>query len=296
MDFRKLKAFLVLAETLSYHKAASELYITQPALTRQINSLENLLGGLLFLRGPGGTVLTEFGKNLYLEARMLIDHVDKFKLLAEMSAKKNINYFKIATTFSAKKYINFIKKLPIGDSGVYFYLTNGMTSDDLKHQLNHGKIQLAIMSDPFADNLGYKKLSTEKIAIIVRRDFHSHINKKIWIDQIISVNKINTIMDIYTAYQYGNFSPVFRTNDINALAEIIVSANLFSLVPYYIIDDITSNYADDMDIYDTGLTMNLSIVWSENYLNETTRRMIDIFCGESFSQNNGSLVTSNIAG
>ena len=60
---RPLKAFIKLAETLSYGDAAKALEITQPALTQQIKKLEEELGDVrLFDRGRGGVELTPVGE------------------------------------------------------------------------------------------------------------------------------------------------------------------------------------------------------------------------------------------
>ena len=57
MDTRLLRAFVVLADTANYHTAASQLCITQPALTKQIKLLEQQLSITLFERGRHGAQL-----------------------------------------------------------------------------------------------------------------------------------------------------------------------------------------------------------------------------------------------
>lgn len=66
MELRHLKYFTVVAEDSSFSRAAVRLYISQPALSRQIKNLEDELGVVLFLRQPDGLKLTEPGK-LFLE-------------------------------------------------------------------------------------------------------------------------------------------------------------------------------------------------------------------------------------
>ncbi len=61
MDFR-LKAFMSVARNLSFTRAAQELFVSQPAITKHIKELEHTYGVRLFDRESGGTSLTEAGK------------------------------------------------------------------------------------------------------------------------------------------------------------------------------------------------------------------------------------------
>lgn len=58
MNTRLLKAFLMLAEKGNYADAARALFISQPALTKQINLLESQVNMSLFTRGRHGAMLT----------------------------------------------------------------------------------------------------------------------------------------------------------------------------------------------------------------------------------------------
>jgi DNA-binding transcriptional LysR family regulator len=62
MDIRELRSFLILAEQLHFGRASELLHLSQPALTKQINRLEQELGSLLFQRGTHGTKLSSFGR------------------------------------------------------------------------------------------------------------------------------------------------------------------------------------------------------------------------------------------
>lgn len=66
MTIQDITCFLKLAETLSYTKTASALYISQPAVSRHISSLEQEIGSKLFDRSVRRSVqLTEIGGILY---------------------------------------------------------------------------------------------------------------------------------------------------------------------------------------------------------------------------------------
>lgn len=62
MDLRQIRYFLALATELNYTRAASQLNISQPPLTRHIQQLEHTIGVTLFDRSTRGVALTQAGK------------------------------------------------------------------------------------------------------------------------------------------------------------------------------------------------------------------------------------------
>ncbi|WP_319243334.1 LysR family transcriptional regulator [uncultured Propionivibrio sp.] len=76
MDVRRLKYFIVTAEERSISRAAERLHITQPPLTRHIQSLEEELGVLLFTRTSWGVELTQAGAALLKHAHNISAHIE----------------------------------------------------------------------------------------------------------------------------------------------------------------------------------------------------------------------------
>lgn len=68
MDIRQLKYFIAVAEELNFGRAALRLHLSQPPLTRQIQTLEEELGVQLFTRTPKGVELTQAGEALLQDA------------------------------------------------------------------------------------------------------------------------------------------------------------------------------------------------------------------------------------
>lgn len=77
MELRVLRYFLTAAKEQSFTKAAEQLHITQPTLSRQLASLEEELGTILFDRGGHGVTLTENGLLLKRRALEIIDMEDR---------------------------------------------------------------------------------------------------------------------------------------------------------------------------------------------------------------------------
>lgn len=87
MNVKLLRSFVALADKKNYANAAAQLSTTQPALTKQINALENQLNLSLFNRGRQGTTLTAAGRRLLPEAEKVIKQTDNFMLHARQVGK-----------------------------------------------------------------------------------------------------------------------------------------------------------------------------------------------------------------
>lgn len=77
MELRHLRYFLAVAEALNFTKAATQLRIAQPALSRQVQDLEDELGVDLLRRSPRGVTLTAEGKLFLDETRDLLRRADE---------------------------------------------------------------------------------------------------------------------------------------------------------------------------------------------------------------------------
>jgi epsilon-lactone hydrolase len=76
IELRHLRAFVAVAEELNFGRAAERLYITQPALSRQIRALEQLLGCTLLRRSTHRVELTLAGEALLDRVRPVLREVD----------------------------------------------------------------------------------------------------------------------------------------------------------------------------------------------------------------------------
>jgi DNA-binding transcriptional LysR family regulator len=77
MELRHLRYFAAVAAHGSFSRAASNLHLTQPALSRQVKDLEEELGVPLLARGTNSVTLTEAGEIFYEETRDLLARADQ---------------------------------------------------------------------------------------------------------------------------------------------------------------------------------------------------------------------------
>lgn len=149
MDLRVLRYFLTVAREQSFTKAAEQLNITQPTLSRQLAALEDELGAKLFDRGGRSITLTNEGVLLKRRALEIVDLEDK--IVSEFKGNSESIEGKIAIGCGefmavetlAKICKRYREKYPL----VQFALHTG-TADAILDRMNKGLIDIGLFLEP----------------------------------------------------------------------------------------------------------------------------------------------------
>lgn len=152
MDLKELSNFLKIAEYENITKAAEELHVAQPHLTRQIQNLEQELGVSLFIREKKRLHITDEGIFLKQQAEQILGLVQKTKeQISEMefgiSGTLYIGSIETVGTIYLPQWISdFKNEYP----KIRYNLWSG-NSTDVIERLEKGLIDLALVRAPFDD-------------------------------------------------------------------------------------------------------------------------------------------------
>ncbi|MEV3901116.1 LysR family transcriptional regulator [Mycobacterium sp. NPDC050551] len=167
MDTHRLKYFLRVAEEGSITRAASVLGIAQPALSRQVQLLEEDLGVTLFHRTRRGVHLTEAGERLRSSAaaplrqlELAVQYVGS--PLARLERGLQLGLPETAVDVLAAPLITSLTTL---FPRVSFSVVAGST-DDLVEAMLKGSIDVAMVNPVPDDRVFYRKLLTEDLVLI----------------------------------------------------------------------------------------------------------------------------------
>lgn len=94
----QLETFICVADAGSFNKAAEELYISPPAVIKQINAIESELGLTLFVRTHRGLVLTEAGESFYKDVKYMVQYFKGSVSRAKAAAQKGEHLIRIGTS------------------------------------------------------------------------------------------------------------------------------------------------------------------------------------------------------
>ena len=101
MDVQQIKNFLILCETLNFRKAAEQINIVQPALSKQIQLLESEVGALLFNRNKRRVALTEAGIFFQKETTRILHDLHK-------TVARTAQLYKIGRASCRERVLNLV--------------------------------------------------------------------------------------------------------------------------------------------------------------------------------------------
>lgn len=96
--YPQMETFLIVADAGSFNKAAEELFISPPAVIKQINQLEAKLEVPLFVRTHRGLQLTQAGKSLYRDAKYITGYYKESIERARAAMQNEENVIRIGTS------------------------------------------------------------------------------------------------------------------------------------------------------------------------------------------------------
>lgn len=261
MRLEQLRYFIEVAKSESISIAAENLFVTQPALSRNIKAFEEEMGVVLFTRNVDGVHLTDDGKqllpeivNIYKQINLLFDHAS---CLGERSngLEESRNFIIYTVPTFADSLLPFvIEKFEkeYSSINVIVRLFSGTNLFDI-HQAKDADliiymgINKTLKNDFTALGFNYEPLFTEGLSIVVKKD-HELSKKSIIDPSEVYDQRLIIHQHIFNSDEYLNmFYPVskdlniiLRSNNTRALSEgimkrdgVFVSHNLFIRMEYY---------------------------------------------------------------
>ena len=149
MELRVLKYFLAIAREENFTKAAQQLHITQPTLSRQIAQLEEELGVDLFVRSNHNIILTEDGMILKRRAQEILSLADKTKrdFLHKDENLEGVISIGSGEFLSTRCLTNCIAQFRRKHPLVRYEFYSG-NAGNIRDQIERGLLDIGLMSEP----------------------------------------------------------------------------------------------------------------------------------------------------
>ncbi|QDT38803.1 LysR family transcriptional regulator [Stratiformator vulcanicus] len=239
MEFDQLRYFLALSTRENFTRTAAELGISQPALSRSIQKLEEELGQPLFDRRARAVTLTDAGQLLQSRARQVLTLVDETK--AEISDDGRSGRIRIGAIPTIAPYFlpellgRFAEEFP-GAS----VIVREQTTDLLLKAITQGEVDLAVVALPFpAKYIEIEELFAEELFLVLPPG-HDLIQKtSIRLTDIeplpfVLLDEAHCLSDNIVSFcRNRNFHPVSveRTSQLAMVQELVALSHGISMIP-----------------------------------------------------------------
>jgi LysR family nitrogen assimilation transcriptional regulator len=200
MELRQLRYFVAIVDHGSLSRAARVLHIVQPALTQQIQLLEDELGALLLHRSAQGMQATDAGKVFYEHAQAILKQVSDAKSAVTQSADKPSGTVAlgIPQSVSGALALPLLTAVRAAYPDIVFQLTEELTGH-LTEQLRSGRLNFAILfDDGQLSGFNTKPMVEEEMMYITRADSQFASKRK-----SISLEKVLQASLILPSVQHG---------------------------------------------------------------------------------------------
>ncbi|MBF6841842.1 LysR family transcriptional regulator, partial [Acinetobacter baumannii] len=149
-ELRQLRYVVAVAEHGHFGRAAAELHMAQPALSRAVRKFEAELGAELFTRSTRSVVLTAAGAELVPEARLLLTRAERLGPRVRQVAEGLVGTLRIGCTGSASYgYLpRLIRELSVLLPGLEYEVETEMLTPDQERALLEGRLDLGIIRLP----------------------------------------------------------------------------------------------------------------------------------------------------
>ncbi len=149
MELRVLHYFLAIAREENFTRAAEQLHVTQPTLSRQIADLEQELGVKLFLRSNHHIVLTQDGMMLKRRAQEILSLADKTKrdFLRGDEALEGVISIGSGEFLSTRILTDCIARFREKHPLVQFEIYSG-NAGNIRERMERGLLDVGLISEP----------------------------------------------------------------------------------------------------------------------------------------------------
>lgn len=172
MNTTQLECFVQVADNLNFRRAADELHLSQPTVSKQVSSLEEELGGALFVRTTREVALTAFGSSFLPDALEIL----RLSYTASERARKKAEGTELAIGYSdpndLMRLAPVLDRLRVKHPGFHVTLSLGPRDAHID-RLTHGQLDVALgfeASSLEAGGVAFVPLSTTCLSCIVRND------------------------------------------------------------------------------------------------------------------------------
>ncbi|MBZ0279548.1 MAG: transcriptional regulator CynR [Anaerolineae bacterium] len=287
MELRQLRYLLAIAEEANFTRASEKVFVSQSALSQQIQALEQEVGTVLLDRSKRGVRLTAAGEILYHHAQRMFLELEQAKVAMQELEGLQRGELRVGVVQTVNDYLmpalvtRFAEQYP-----QIRLLIDELSSDEIEIRLENGELQVGLSFVPVSNlNIESESLFEERLVLIVRDD-HPLADQAII--PVQSLDKMPMVMLSNTFCtrrlweenaQLASAQPqiVMEMNTVSSILAVVEKTGLATVLPKLTVAEKRFDHLVGLDLHNPTPSRQVGLLWHrENYLCSASRAFIAI--------------------
>lgn len=288
MTLVQLTYFMEVVRQGSFTKAAEKLFVSQPALSKSIRSLEQEFETDLIDRSAKDFQLTREGE-LFLEyAHNILSFYrnQTQELYQRLHSGQGVLRLGMPPTAGTVYFYTILNRFRREFPDVELQITESLTSKRIKEQMDSGNLDLGIMIEPFRDEKYHIKRVYLSEAVLVVSHQHPLAGQesisvaKLTDEPFLLIGREFMFHDVLLEYcRAAGYTPnvVFESMQWDLLLEMVVDNQGVSILPKPLVDKCYNTRVREIHLQDPEFPWALDVIWrKDHYLTVPMQRFLQL--------------------
>lgn len=287
MELRQLRYLVAVTEEANFTRAAEKVFVSQSALSQQIQILEQELGTNVVDRSKKGVRLTAAGEILYHHAQRIMLELEQAEVAIRELEGLQRGELRIGVVQTVNDYL--IPALVNTFSGYHpqiRLLVDELPSDEIESKLLNGELQVGLGFVPAAHAvIATEILFEEQLMLIVRDDHPFAKSKSIAVEAIGEMPMVmlsNTfctrrLWEENALLAHAHPQVLIEMNTVSSILAVVEKTGLATVLPSFTLTENQSPRLVGLKLYDPTPSRQVGLLWhNQSYLCSASRAFIGV--------------------
>ncbi len=286
MELRQLRYLMTVADEANFTRASEKLFISQSALSQQIQALEDNVGTVLVNRSRRGITLTDAGEILYRHAQRALYEIEEAQTAINELEGLQRGDLAIGVVQTVNDYLlpSIVAEFTAQYPQIKLSIQE-LSADDIEHKLESGELHLGIgFIPPTNPSIQTQPLFNESLALVVRNDHKLAERHHLPVSTLDNLPMIMLSQSFCTRRLWEDNARlagaqpdiILELNTVSSILSAVLKTGLPTILPHLTLQEERSNQLIQISLTDPQPSRTVGILWhSDHYLCSASRAFID---------------------
>lgn len=287
MELRQLQYLVAIVKEANFTRASEKLFVSQSALSQQIQALEQEVGTVLLDRSRRGVRLTDAGEILYRHAQRVFLELEQAETALQELEGLQRGELRVGVVQTVNEYLMPWLASVFTDRHPHIKLSiEELPADEIERRLEQSMLQVGLGFLPSSNQtINTKPLFEEKLVLIVRDDHPLAQRTEVAVaslDQLAMVMLSNTFCTRRLWEESARLTPaqprvVMEMNTVNSILAVVENTGLATVLPRLTLTGKASDRLVGIDLIEPAPSRQVGLLWHrENHLCSASRVFLEM--------------------